>query len=347
MIGIVRLLRCAARHLLMLSVLAGLYIPDAFADLLVGGGGEQIYRYDDKSGKFLGILIPTGSGGLNNVQGMTVGPDRKLYMSSFGTREVLRFDGRTVEAFIPPGTGGMGAPNDVAFGPDGNFYVADGFFGTNSILRFNGRTGAFIGVFATGGGIRQPNRMAFGPTGDLYVGNAFSSDVLRFHGDTGLAFPAPGLSGAIFVPGAPGPFNVELAVSTEGTLAVTTGASPGLRYYDGRTDALLRLASPDVTNVSDMRFGPEGDLYLTIYASASVQRFNSRSGAFLGEFVTPGSGGLNRAISLTFTCPADHHPADRARHCPPLKHAAGSGDAHSGSPKGEDADGKSMLRLPF
>ena len=346
MIRLIRLLRCFPRRLLILSALTALFIPHAFADLLVGGGGEQIYRYDDRTGKFLGILIPRGSGGLNNVQGITVGPDRKLYMSSFGTREVLRFDGHTVQVFIPPGTGGMGAPNDVAFGPDGNLYVADGFFGTNSILRFNGESGAFIDVFASGGGLQQPNRMTFGPTGDLYVGNAWTSDVLRFHGDTGLPFPAPGQSGAIFVPGSFGPYNVELAVSSDSILAVTNGAVPGLRYYDAQTGALLRTPAPDLTNVSDMRFGPGGDLYLTIYASASVLRFEPTTGVFLGEFVPAASGGLNRAISLTFTCP-EGRPADRARHCPPLKHTNGSGAAHPESDEGWGAGDKPMLRLPF
>lgn len=343
----IRLLRCFALQFLMVSALIAFFIPHAYADLLVGGNGEQIYRYDDRTGAFLGIPFSLGSGGLNNVQGIKVGPDRDLYMSSFGTREVLRFDGHAVRVFIPGGSGGMGAPNDVEFGPDGNLYVADGFFGTNSILRFDGKTGRFLGVFATGGGLQQPNRLAFGPNGDLYVGNAWTTDVLRFHGDTGLPFPASGQSGAIFVPGSFGPYNVELAVSSGGILAVTNGLSPGLRYYDAQTGVLLRTPAPDLTNVSDMSFGPEGDLYVAIYARASVLRFNSSTGAFLGEFVTAGSGGLSRAISLTFTCPAGHPVADKKRHCPPLKHTNGSGHADSARGQGRDADEKSLLRLPF
>jgi DNA-binding beta-propeller fold protein YncE len=330
-------LRRLARSILLLMSLTAASIAPAFADLLVGGNGEQVYRYDDRSGAFLGILVPTGSGGLNDLQGMTVGPDRRLYMTSFNTREVLRLEDDVPRPFIGAGRSIMGRPDDVKFGPDGNLYVAD--FDNNSVLRFDGASGAFLGIFASGNGLHQPNRIAFGPNGDLYVGNAFTTDVLRFHAGTGLPYPAAGRSGAIFVPGVPGPFNVELDVSTSGILAVTQGATPGLRFYDAQTGALLRVPAPTLTNVSDMRFGPDGDLYLTVYANAAVLRYQGETGAFLGEFVRPGSGGLNRAVSLTFTC-TPRHPADMKRHCPPLRRA---NEADDDEPVGRGG----LMRLPF
>jgi WD40 repeat protein len=339
-----RLRRLAKSVLLMMALTAASMSP-ALADLLVGGNGEQVYRYDDRTGAFLGILVPNGSGGLNDLQGMTVGPDRRLYMTSFNTHQVLRFDGRTTSVFIPASNNeinSIGRPDDVKFGPDGNAYVAD--WDNNRIVKFDGKTGAFISVFATGNGLQEPNRIAFGPTGDLYVGNAYSTDVLRFHGGTGEPYPAAGQSGAIFVPGVPGPFNVELDVSSDGILAVTQGATNGLRFYDARTGALLGVPDPGLTNVSDMRFGPDGDLYLTVYANAAVLRYEGRTGTFLGQFVTSGSGGLNRAISMTFTCARRHNHGHGygTKHCPGLEADEGadndtaSHDKHGG-----------LMRLPF
>jgi DNA-binding beta-propeller fold protein YncE len=331
-----------ARNFLLLILLAAAGISTAFADLLVGGNGEQVYRYDDRNGAFLGVLVPNGAGGLNDLQGMTVGPDGSLYMTSFNTRQVLRFDGRTVSVFIPSkGSAAdvISRSDDVKFGPDGNVYVAD--WDNNRIVKFDGRTGDFLCVFASGNGLHQPNRIAFGPTGDLYVGNAFTTDVLRFHAGSGEPYPAAGQSGAIFVPGVPGPYNVELDVSSKGVLAVTQGATPGLRFYDADTGKLLGTPAPELTNVSDMRFGPEGDLFVTVYAHAAVLRFQAGTGAYLGEFVPSGSGGLNRAISLAFTC-KPQHPADTRKHCPRFRHAEG-GD-HEGS---QDEKGKGLMRLPF
>ena len=278
------------------ACIGGACLPTAHADLLVGGD-SQVLRYSEATGAFLGAVA--AGNGLDNVQGIDVGPDRRVYISSFGSRSVFRSDGARTEVFIPPGSGGLGAPNDVAFGPDGKLYVSDGFFGTYSILRFDGATGQFIDVFASGGGIRQPGPIAFGPGGDLYVANATSTDVMRFHGDTGLPFPAPGQGGARFVSGIPGGFNTTLAISANGELLVSSGASPDVARYDATTGSLLGTAVQNVVS-GDMAFGPDGNLYIANYLDSSVMRYSDASGEFLGAFIPSGSGGITRPTSLTF-----------------------------------------------
>ena len=301
-------------------------MPNALADLLVGQT-SSVLRYDEVTGKFLGVLFKPGSGGLDNLQGMAIGPDRLLYMSSFGpqsgsseSRAILRYDGYSVKTFVSPGSGGLGAPSDVAFGPDGNLYVADAFYGTNSILRFNGKTGAFIDIFARGGGLQQPNRVAFGPCGNLFVGNATSSDVLRYHGNTGQFFPAKGNTGAIFVPGKQGPFNTVLAFAPDGSLAVASGASPDVLRYDGRTGALLGIVASSKDSITEITFGPDGNLYLANYLGSSVVRYKGVSGQLIGTFIPPGSGGLSRPISLLFnlqrsTCDKHYGSSHKMARC--------------------------------
>ncbi len=269
---------------------------------LLVSSSTGILRYDRFTGNFIDVFVPLGSGGLANAQGLSFGPDGNLYVASFESREILRYNGKTggfIDVFITAGSGGMGAPNDVTFGPDGNLYVADGFYGTSSILRYNGKTGSFIDVFATGGGMQQPGRLIFGPDKNLFVGNATSSDILRYHGDTGLPHPSSGNSGAIFVPGIQGPFNTALAIGPGGDLFIRSGASPDLKRYSGKTGDFINTFGL-ATDTTDLVFGPDRNLYISKYFGSSVLRHNGSSGTFMDTFVPANSGGLSRAKVLTF-----------------------------------------------
>jgi streptogramin lyase len=272
------------------------------ADLFVSEF-TSVVRYDQFTGAFIDVFVSPGNGGLENATGMSFGPDGNLYVASFGgSREILRYNGKTgdfIDVFVTTSSGGLGAPNDVTFGPDGNLYVADGFYGTNSILRYNGKTGDFIDVFATGGGMRNPSRLKFGPDANLFVGNATTSDVLRYHGDTGLPYPSSGNSGAIFVPGIQGPFNTALTFGPGGDLFVLSGATTNVLRYNGKTGEFIGTFVSNVSN-GDLIFGPDRNLYITNYLGDSVLRYNGRSGVFMDTFVSPNSGGLSRPSSLTF-----------------------------------------------
>jgi len=282
--------------------LIGTPLQEARADLLVSHS-NSVSRYDESTGAFLGVFVRGGSGGLRNAQGLAFGPDGNLYVASFESQQILRYDGVTgafLDVFVSAGSGGLGAPNDVAFGPDGNLYVADAFFGTNSILRYDGRTGAFIDVFATGGGLQQALRIVFGPDDNLFVGNSNSTNVLRYHGDTGLPHPTAGQSGAIFVPGVQGGFNTVIALDPSGDLYVGSGASPDILRYDGVTGAFLGTHIHNGATGS-LRFGPDGNLYVLNHLGESVARYDGRSGALIDTFAVLGSDALNRPNGLAFT----------------------------------------------
>jgi DNA-binding beta-propeller fold protein YncE len=155
--------------------------------LLVGNAADNsVSSYDGTTGVFLQIFVPSGSGGLDTPQDLTIGPDGNLYVSSFNTSSVERYNGRTGASM---GTfaagGGLDGPEQLVFGPDSNLYVSS--FNSNSVLRYSGTKGGFQRAFVTAGsgGLNAPTGLAFGRDGNLYVSSNASDEVLRYDGDTG------------------------------------------------------------------------------------------------------------------------------------------------------------------
>ncbi len=191
-----------------------------------------------------------------------------LLVSSLDTDSVIRYDettGAYVDTFVPPKSGGLRHPANLIFGPDHNLYVGSGTIwdsgdGHKAVLRYNGTTGAFLDDFADANQVTDPRTVLFGPDGNLYV-------------DDG-----------------------------NGTGAV-------LRY-DGTTGAFLGdfvpYGSGGLSHPSGMVFGPDGkndgklDLYVASAGTNNVLHFDGTTGAFLGQFVPSGSGGLDHGCGMVF-----------------------------------------------
>src|SRR5262245_27076496 len=258
---------------------------------------QKVLQYNGMTGAFQSLFA---SQNVTSPRGVLFGPDGNLYVADGNSvadddpASVERFDGKTgafLNYFVAPASGGLEHPSYMVFGPDGqndgklDLYVAAAHEG--AIYRYDGTTGAFKGVFVTAasGGLDSPQGMVFGADGNLYVasGNWFTSSngpsytgdfppgaVLRFEGPSG---PNPGAFLGTFV----------------------AGGSGG-------------LASPN-----GILFGPDGDLYVASSAlsghsalparqgTSQVLRYDGTTGAFLGTFVTPDSGGLKFPTFLTFT----------------------------------------------
>lgn len=144
--------------------------------LLIGNTeGNNVVKYSQNSGKYLGEFISADTGLLDRPDALVIGPDGDLYLSTGTTpanSAVLRFDVDTGEYL---GTfaegGGMHRPYGYAWGPDGMLYVAS--FLSDQILRYDGTTGDFVDVFAQGdalpNGLNGPDDIVFGPDGRLYI----------------------------------------------------------------------------------------------------------------------------------------------------------------------------------
>ncbi|MBD2539661.1 PEP-CTERM sorting domain-containing protein [Coleofasciculus sp. FACHB-SPT36] len=276
----IKLLNLSALITLSTAAILDLGASGADAALLIGNTKtNNVVRYDDKTGKFLGDFIAPGSGGLSNPDDLVFGPDGNLYISSgsSSTGQILRYNGKT-GAFIDvfASGGNLTRPYGMVFGPDGYLYVSS--FLTDTILRYNATTGAFVDVFASGnrlpGGLNGPNDLLFTPDGKLLVstqgsvaiaGDANTDGIIspgEFVPDFSQGLPSQILSydiktkqSAVLVDSAtplPNSFNfvsfLGLALSPKGDLFATDFAN-GLRAYDINSGALKATIPTDYTSI--------------------------------------------------------------------------------------------------
>lgn len=298
------------RVLLVAAMMQAMAPKAAVAQFLFVGslGDSSVKRYDGRTGAFIETFVAPASGGLRDPEGLAMGPDGNLYVSSFGDVHaggrnygaVLRYSGSTgalLGTFVPPNTNQQIGFEGLQFGPDGNLYVTGWF--TNSILRYDGRTGAALGAFASGHELLNPYSFTFGPEGDLYVASTKSNRILRYSGATGAFIDT-------FVPSVPDNPN-DLTFGPDGDLFVSIGdfGTQVLRY-DGQSGAFVGVfaSGGGLFRPRGLRFGPDGDLYVSSFGSSEVLRYDGNSGAFLGAFVPAGSGGLAGSRFLLFTSPA-------------------------------------------
>jgi sugar lactone lactonase YvrE len=167
-------------------------------------GLNQILRYDPTqpfADAFVDIFV--NGGALNNLEGITFGPDGNLYVANRGSGQILRYNGQT-GVFIGAlnnGAGGLLEPLDLTFGPDGHLYVADPQL-SGKVLRYNIGTGAFQDFFVNNdASLGSPRSVVFNEAGFLFVADLNGGEVLRYT-SAGVAsgIAAPTSSGGLETP---------------------------------------------------------------------------------------------------------------------------------------------------
>ncbi len=160
-------------HLLYVTVI-GILDPNLPGfDPLAG----YILRFNPATGQLVDVFAafdPAASDcskHLHRPDGLTYGPDRKLYVTSFradadDTDKILMFDGETGECLDQIDLYQAGEPRAFAqallFGPKRRLFVP--INNTGEVRRYNVRTKAF-GVFVpTGGPLQSPGYLTFGET---------------------------------------------------------------------------------------------------------------------------------------------------------------------------------------
>jgi DNA-binding beta-propeller fold protein YncE len=202
-----------------------------------------------------------------------------------------RFSARVAFVGVVAGLGVVGTAAPEAYGSD----LLAASWSVNAVVRFDAVSGAYEGVFASGGGLNRPSGLAFGPDGDLYVSSFSTSSVLRYDGRTG-AFRD------VFVPSGAAGLNLPgtLIFRPDGFLYVLTTYDGGVLRFDAATgqfhDVFIPPGSAGVNSSTFMTFGPDGDLYLTSRYSHEVIRFSGQT----GRFVNVAAGYVNQPQGVTF-----------------------------------------------
>jgi sugar lactone lactonase YvrE len=330
--------QCVRKRKLLIILLVGMAMTVlnswAQADLFIANqnGDNSILRYDERTGEFLGIFIPAGSGGLGLPDGLLFGPDGNLYVCSVSAGSILRYDGITGDplpspgnsgaTFVPSGSGGLtfDGPGGawLVFGPDGNLYVPSGGISappqSSSVLRFDGISGEFIDVFVApgSGGLNGPRALVFGPDGNLYVNSSDPGpgSVLRYDGTTGAFID-------VFVAAGSNPFGESGPGNSRGLVFMPDGnlyvgsypqLHPSVLRYHGTTgaliDAFVSEGSGGLFNLTGPLFGPDGNLYIRStdhsIGPGAVLRYDGTTGAFIDQFVPYESGGLEKNKGFVF-----------------------------------------------
>jgi len=257
---------------------AGLIVPaglvfSAAGDLFVASGdtaeNSAIVRYNGKTGEFQTVFAVARS--LVRPAGLALGPDGRLYVSSFLTDRILRFDAQTgsfVDVFASGNgaPGGLNGPDALAFDRAGRLYVStqgsiavDGqpsFPGLPSqVLRFDIATGqsevfiaqpelspAWLGYIRLRGLAFGPDCGRSGGECDLFVSD-YANDIRRYDVESRAleATLAANSSGTV-----PGNNLGSLTFDDEGRLYTVGFDNPQggdlrgvILRFDGRTNAPL------------------------------------------------------------------------------------------------------------
>ncbi|PZV18597.1 MAG: PEP-CTERM sorting domain-containing protein [Leptolyngbya sp.] len=243
-------------------------------------------------GQYLGVAA--AGNGLTRPYGNAFGPDGNLYVSSFRSNQILKFDGTTgsfLSVFASDNNGGLGSfnglngPNGLLFAPDGSLYVTTQ--GTANL---------------TNGSLGFP----------------YASQVLRYSPEQVLGL-SPTTTPTIFIdkpallPESPGFISLlGLEIAPDAQSLYVSDFAGGIRQYDFAGTLLSILSTnytgtiPSKNYVGSLTFGTDSsDLYAIGFDTrnqniGSILAFDQAQGSassFLGNLFTDGS--LLRPIGIT------------------------------------------------
>jgi DNA-binding beta-propeller fold protein YncE len=155
---------------------------DSSNNILIGNYNNDTVTKYNSAGTFISTFVTSGTGGINGPDiGITVGPDGKLYVPSYDSNAVQRYNASTgafIDTFIPAGVGGMSQPRTILFRDSKVWVTSDN---GNKVLRY-GLDGSFIDTFVTAGsgGLFGATGMTFGEDGLLYVASSRNNRILKY-----------------------------------------------------------------------------------------------------------------------------------------------------------------------
>jgi hypothetical protein len=288
---------------LAVLVCAVLLTPRAQASILVsfvsdintGIGGVLSYGSDGSAG----FAVSGGGSALAGPVQALWGPGGRIYVSSIGTGEILRYDGLTgayldtfVSGIAHDTSGGFDVgPLGMAFGPNGDLYVTNDF--TNEVERYDGTTGALVGSFGSAQ-LSSPTGLTFDAVGNLYVASYNDNTIRQFSaaGTFLRTLTSVGLVDIGFGLGGP----EQIAIGPGGNLFVANFNSSDVEQYSLATGnpvnggIFVGGGTGGLAGATGLLFASDGWLYVASNFTDQILRFNGSSGSFLDVFKDANSG---------------------------------------------------------
>ncbi|AGY60708.1 haloacid dehalogenase [Gloeobacter kilaueensis JS1] len=268
--------------------------------LYVGGDGD-VKQYNASTGTFLGNF---GTSIFSSPDLTYGGPDNHFFIIDGFSSNVLEYDqaGVFVRVLTGPANGlELNQPIGVTFSPyNGNLFVSDignasnGVFG--NIREINPTTGDLINTLTNGPKGFQPLQVAFA-NNSLYVSDLTSNSVLRYNPSTNV-FDTFASSSELTSPG-----GLAFGGSSLNNDLFVVGSASTILRYDGATGAFKSIFATSTlqnTTLTDLAFGPDGNLYVTDTRNSSILKFDGITGAFEGQFVTQQDGNLTNPTGILF-----------------------------------------------
>lgn len=262
--------------------------------LLVSSSGTNSVRmYDAQTGEFIRNWAPPGIGGLQDTQEVIYGPDGFVYVSGFGTPEILKFDGVTGK-YLGPFTSGyeLDSPTKISWGPDGLMYVSQ--WGQSSskrnVVRFNPATGEFIDEFTTDNPLGASDQ-DWDADGNMYLASYFEKRVIKYAPD--------GSRIGYFTPSDPVQSPIDIYWARNGDLMVVDWSSGRVNAFDGDTGAFKRTFIQGLINAEGITQGPDGRLYAADWSENTIKTYSLLTGQGGAKFIGE-DGGLVHPNSLIF-----------------------------------------------
>ena len=222
-------------------------------------------------------------------------PTRLLLVSSEDSDSVEVYKAYTGELVrtIADASSGLDAPDGLAVDDEGDLYVASA--DTNSVLKVSLVSGEPLMQFS-GGALATPSGLLLGEV-TLLVSSAGNNSVKEYNLETGLwmrNFVAAG-SGGLNGP-------AGLLRAPDGNVLVASRQGNQVLEYEAQSGAFVRVLAQgaELAAPTGLLFDSSGNLLVANSGGDNVLKYRP-DGAYLGEFVSAGSGGLSVPVGLCWS----------------------------------------------
>ena len=172
--------------------------------------------------------------------------------------------------------GTLGLAASPARAAIGDMYITGDV--SNTVRMYTGITGAFLGNFTLT--TNSPLSIDFGTTNNRVLVGGFGAGVFEYNATTGAFIKIYG----------PAVWQWSAIYRANGNVLVAETAGDKIVEYDGTTGAFIQVFANVNSMPSDMRYGPNGNLYVCLYGSAGVVELDPNTGSVIsGWFLPPGS----------------------------------------------------------